>query len=445
MSGPKVVRIVTREEVIANCQGYLARLDAVLARWARDGCRTDTVTDAEVEAARNRRDQIAALLGEDRFLELQKAAPQEIAFLKGDLQNRMERAAAAQARARTIERRQEEAAASLLKALSRQGGDPPAPVVQALSDAAKGKGDVAAALRMGFAQLGAPAKDGQALRDLARRLKGDGPQRSLADWLAAQPPSADELALSRIETRLGEMATLGDEPGVAEFQDRLQRIKDGEDEARRPLLMDSLGLDLAHALARARSLADLQSQLDEAFAELATLNAEAAAELKGTAQASSVEGATSQLARLLQAIEQHKALNAAAARRSAVLEGLASLGYEVGEELSTAWVRDGRVVLRRPAQPGYGVEVGGGAGAERVQMRVVAFGDGAIDPVRDRDAETLWCGDVTSLQARFAAAGTALTIEKALAIGAVPVKRCVEPEDRNAAREGPARQSQTLT
>lgn len=445
MSGPKVVRIVTREEVIANCQGHLARLDAALAGWSKDGRRTETLTDTEVEAARSRRDQIAALLGEDRFLELQKAVPEEIAFLKGDLKNRMEKAAAAQARARTVVRRQKEAAGSLLKALSRQGGNSPAPVLQALSDAAKGKGDVAAALRMGFKLLGAPAKDGLALQDLAQRLKADRPQRSLSDWLAAQPPSADELALSRIETRLGELATLGDELQVAEFQTRLRRIEDGENEARRPLLMDSLGLDVAHALARARSLADLQGQLDEALAELGTLNAEAATELADTARARSVESAASQLARLLQAIEHHKALNAAEARRSAILEGLASLGYEVGQELSTAWVRDGRVVLRRPAQPGYGVEVGGGASAERVQMRVVAFGEGAIDPGRDRDAEMLWCGDVTSLQAQLAAAGAALTIEKALAIGAVPLKRCVDPEDRNVAREGPARQTRTLT
>ena len=33
MSGPKVIRIVTREELISNCQGQLAALDKVLARW----------------------------------------------------------------------------------------------------------------------------------------------------------------------------------------------------------------------------------------------------------------------------------------------------------------------------------------------------------------------------------------------------------------------------
>jgi hypothetical protein len=38
---------------------------------------------------------------------------------------------------------------------------------------------------------------------------------------------------------------------------------------------------------------------------------------------------------------------AAVERRRAVLEGLASLGYEVSEGMATAWVKQGRVVLRK--------------------------------------------------------------------------------------------------
>ncbi|MGE8334829.1 hypothetical protein, partial [Pseudomonas laurylsulfatiphila] len=33
MSGPKVVRIVTREEILAICDGHLQRLELALARW----------------------------------------------------------------------------------------------------------------------------------------------------------------------------------------------------------------------------------------------------------------------------------------------------------------------------------------------------------------------------------------------------------------------------
>ena len=60
-------------------------------------------------------------------------------------------------------------------------------------------------------------------------------------------------------------------------------------------------------------------------------------------------------------IEAEVRAMAAEERRRAVLEGLASLGYEVSEGMATAWVKDGRVVLRKAANPGYGVELSGGS------------------------------------------------------------------------------------
>jgi hypothetical protein len=44
----------------------------------------------------------------------------------------------------------------------------------------------------------------------------------------------------------------------------------------------------------------------------------------------------------------------AQARRAAVIKSLAGLGYEVSEGLGTAWVDQGRVVLRNAARPDYG-------------------------------------------------------------------------------------------
>lgn len=48
MSGPKVVRIVTRGELLAFCEGILARLDAAVEEWIKIGRRNDTLTEAEV-------------------------------------------------------------------------------------------------------------------------------------------------------------------------------------------------------------------------------------------------------------------------------------------------------------------------------------------------------------------------------------------------------------
>ncbi|YCI88526.1 hypothetical protein M1D99_12320 [Pseudomonas sp. R3-41] len=51
-------------------------------------------------------------------------------------------------------------------------------------------------------------------------------------------------------------------------------------------------------------------------------------------------------------IASHLQNQAALARREAVLDGLASLGYEVREGMATAWVETGKVVLRKsPCYP----------------------------------------------------------------------------------------------
>jgi len=124
---------------------------------------------------------------------------------------------------------------------------------------------------------------------------------------------------------------------------------------------------------------------------------------------------------------------AALARRQAMLEGLARLGYEVREGMATAWAESGKVVLRKSATPGYGVEVGGKADNGRLQVRAVAL-DPQRDKGRDRDIETIWCNEFQRLQALLKDSGGELLIERALGVGEVPLKEAtVMDEEREAA------------
>jgi hypothetical protein len=56
MSGPKVVRIITREEIIAICKDHLAQLEAALRRWERVGRRNALLSDKDIESTRERHD-----------------------------------------------------------------------------------------------------------------------------------------------------------------------------------------------------------------------------------------------------------------------------------------------------------------------------------------------------------------------------------------------------
>jgi hypothetical protein len=68
MSGPKVVRIITREEIIAICKDHLAQLETALRRWERVGRRNALLSDKDIESTRERHAQLAALLTKDRFV-----------------------------------------------------------------------------------------------------------------------------------------------------------------------------------------------------------------------------------------------------------------------------------------------------------------------------------------------------------------------------------------
>jgi hypothetical protein len=273
---------------------------------------------------------------------------------------------------------------------------------------------------------------------------------SVADRIAhlhQSPASRTDAVLARLEGRLAELALVEAPETVARFETRLANIVDETAEDRRALLLDSLEMDLGAGLAGARKRSAAAQELRLTLAELGSIDATATHVLADRAD---VPGAplAALLAEARKALTERRKLQGAQARRAAVLVSLAGLGYEVGESLSTAWVEQGRIVLRKAAQPDYGVEISGDPAFAKMQMRVVAFTDSGTAPnlARDKDAETLWCGDVAALQAQLAKAGGGLVIERALAVGATPLKRIAAPAGvaSRTARDGPAQQSRTL-
>jgi hypothetical protein len=438
VSGPKVVRIVTREEILEICHGQLARVDAALAEWIRIGRRNDCIDEEAVAAANRRRDALAALIAADRFMDLQKQAPAEEAFLRDDMQRRLAAIAAEQAGARSKERRGREAAATLLRRLRELD----APLDPELATALE-RGD-AEALAAGFTLLANVAAQGDVAPRLAASLRETKSPSTLADWLAAQPAGPGDRAIERIAARLDELDTAGGVDTSA-LRTRLEEVGTASP-ARRRLLLDGLEVETGRALTDARRCSSLRAEILLVRAELAAAGGTVPnGDLEGM-DAAALEAA---IAAGRAAIDALRAGRAAAARRAAVLKGLAGLGYEITEGMSTSFADSGHLVLRSAARPDYGVEVSAVTGAERMQMRPVAFEAGGVgpDPARDRDAETIWCGDVSVLQNALAEAGGGLVIERALPVGATPLRRiAVEhpPGGATAAADAPALRDRTL-
>jgi hypothetical protein len=148
------------------------------------------------------------------------------------------------------------------------------------------------------------------------------------------------------------------------------------------------------------------------------------ARLRDTLSADDTAGSESLVAQAVAALEAARADMAAAARRRAVLGGLAALGYEVREGLATALSHQGRVVVRKPGSHDYGVELAAPADGARMQVRLVGSNSPSAvrTAARDRDQEVIWCSEFAALKDLVARSGNELVIERAFEAGAQAVK-----------------------
>lgn len=434
MSGPKVVCIVTREEVEALCRNLLALLDDAIVRLQAAAARHDRMADPIVASLAGRRTRLERLLIEERFLELQKQAPREVAFVQGELARIHAEAVALRASRRTRGRRLQEAARSVMAALRTEGKGTPealeAVVAKAASAGEDELGAMQAIVDQALRDLGRGAKAAVASGEgvaLARRLAFGEDGRTLAAWLAAQPAAAEVSAPdNRLQRLLAEIETLDDATTAAPYLARADAISAEASTHRRALLTDSLILDLAEHKRRREMREAALTSLRQARAALASLDTAAARAIMKRLEAALAAPDTDHGAELareaLDLVAAEMRARAAAARRKAIFEGFAALGYEVREGMATAWARDGRIVVRKPGAADYGVELGAPEDMARLQVRVVRAENASSDAARDRDAETVWCAEFERLRSLIAKQGAEISLERALDPGAQPVK-----------------------
>jgi hypothetical protein len=439
MSGPKVVRIVTREEILAICEQHLARLDAAIEVWTESGKRSNVIDEADIAAVYKRRDELRALLEVSAFLDLQKAVPEEIKFLEEDAQVRLAAAIERATAERTRKRRRCTAANAVISKLQTAGKDVPTELVSLLEEIAAGNENKADADRA-FADAYALLADNNATSaaqertsEIAARLAAGERSISFTEWRAENLENDEDERLKRIDNFIVELGSLGGTNREI-FEQRITAIGAEPSQARKRLLTDSLVADLADATRVARENNYLLAKLREQLAEVGRFNSEAARALAANLKTAITTSNTAQTEKLIASatalVTSEFNQLAAEARRKAILQGLSSLGYEVQEGMATAFAKGDAVVMRHTNTPGFGLEVNGSPEAERLQMRVVAFAPQGVprDRSRDRDVEVQWCGDLDKLREFLGSVGGDIAIERSAVAGAMPLK--VISEDR---------------
>lgn len=444
MSGPKVVRIVTREEIEAICQRHIAVAGAAADELRRRARRCGMLDGALEAAVSARLAAFKAMLAREQWMDVQKGAPEAVAFLQAEAARLEASATAAAAAARHRGRRAAEAARSVAGALEAAGVAVP-PGLQAAAQGRAGSLEeaerlVAACLALVPASRSDPAATA-ARGELAARLGAGETARTVGDLLASREPEPTATE-RRLDALLAELGIL-DADGI--FARRADAVALEADPSRRALLTDSLVMDAAAHVAAIRHQEAASSRLLAAAASLAGLHGPDAEELCDRLQVAAGQGGVEAEGALVPEaeamLEAHSKTAAAAARRRAVLAGLATLGYEVRETMASAWERDGRIVVRKPGAADYGVELGAPADAARLQVRLVGSAQPSAprDARRDADQETIWCSEFDQLRAGLASAGGEVIIERALRPGEQPLRSVAMPRDAQPAQAEPAR------
>lgn len=431
MSGPKVVRIVTLEEMTATSKGHLARLDQSIKQWQKAMDKLNETDKKFYETIIAKRKTFDQMLEEQRFSDIQRLVPIEITSLSDDIAQRRQLKVAAKSQQAIEEKQAKENIKALINLLNNKQVVLNDQFNNELQQAIKGKyqGNVNQLLTKAFNLLTPKntkelSEKQQALLD---RMVVDDTTQTFASWLEQQNIELQkDPYIQKIEHYLAELS-LEQKEVYDVFIERLNNIEQELQPNRKKLLLDSIILDLAQAVNEAKERGVLQAQLELLIAELQQKTTEpldfdfnkldtmSVNELKIL-----IDNCEHTLAKITEKTE-------AMYRQQVILQGLASLGYEVRHGMDTQWAKDGRLVLRNPSTLGYGIELAANAEVARMQVRAVKL-TSENNQQRDSDIETLWCSDFTKLQQWLAKQGSDLIIEKALPVGAVPLKSVISEE-----------------
>jgi len=434
MSGPKVITIVSLEEVIDTCLVLLAQVDAEIADWTRIGHRNDVISTADEAAIAQSRASLATMLELGQHVSLQKEAPQLVQRLRSDMDQRLAQAETARLGTARLIRSLLFTATTVLRQANDAGIELPPDVAELLQKASLGKcGDIAlmeAAILKGLALTKPRQSISSTLSGVSQQLSSNSKADSLDDWLSRNTdlPSSDK-RFTDADRLITQIRVLDQRFASDPFEHRLQEIASHAGTANQGLMLDAICLELKTHLKKAtqlesarRRIAELRIEADVSgdFDALRSLFSQ----VTDCLQTDNFTEANSLTEHIEAVLNTARMRMSAQRRRRALIQGLNEIGYAVNTEMEKVWTSQKQIVVRSPVNASTGIELGGNLDAGRCQVRVVALEgtSGSRDPKLDKEHETQWCSDLTKLQETLASSGASLRIEKATAAGVVPLK-----------------------
>jgi hypothetical protein len=434
MSGPKVVRVVTKQEIMANCRGRIEAVHDAFDRWHKLASKLNSLTIEDEKRAENRLSSIVKLFEQEQFSEVTKRCADEIAVFQVDINRIQEEAIAKAELERSMRRKLKYSAETLITTFTAANRQIPTELFSIASSVLTVKETdlitMSSILSRILTEYTVSSVEPQTMtslqKELSKKLTEGEAIQTLADWKVLHEDIKVVESNRRLDKLLAEIDVIENDEIAQPFLQRITLIENESIASRRSLLTDSLLLDLAAHLNERKIQEQVLVSMRETLCELRCLTSKVAKDLEALftkaidSKDISVSKALNEKG--IELIQKERKTLAGISRREAILKGIADLGYEVKENMATAWAEDGRIVVRKPDEKSYGVELGAVEDAARVQVQLVSFEE-SIHASQDLDREIVWCSEFSRLKSALEKSGTSLHIEKALPVGSKPVKR----------------------
>jgi hypothetical protein len=444
MSGPKVVNIeARRRQLQRECEVRLRQLQGAVIDWRAAIKRAAKLNPAAEEAAEAMLQRLQGLRRKEEWETLDRDLAGREQFY------RQEEAAIYQEikdKARKLQERRHRvqiSAATLARELTAHGKLSPPSLNRTLETALQAteaeltelEEHVMVAFRE-VAEIRSRSETdrvSERQREIARQFQSDdcSPQ-TLRQWVDARTGtgSQESSKTDRLSSLLAEVEVWASDAELGVFRNRATAISKEPDRDHRNLLIDSLILEVAEFRLQQQRKQTVVARLQKALAMLEPFHSEAADELRSRIHSAMLSTGTETAEHLGDTVEKWCGEEAkredAQLRRRAVLNALSKLGYEVREGMITAWAEEGQIIVHKPTDTAYGVELMCPGNGSSLQARVVAVDDssGATvrNPAKDKAVEDSWCREFSQIQEMITAAGFDSTVQHASPAGAVKLK-----------------------
>lgn len=441
MSGPKVVRIVTREEMESIKASHVFRLESLVNEIKVYADKHKIFNDDQIKEIESRLESYRNLDASE-YRKIETEIPSQVEFLETE-KERLEEIVKKNTLSRRDKSRHLIASIKSLKAMyDKRSMSLPESIVNIERNShllwlsSEEVERIEFAISEAFSALNREKTLDTESEELSQRLNQGQETINFSEWLM----KADLVKLTASQQRLEAIIAGLDAQDITadskqRFIDRSNHLFTEESSQQLDMKIDSLSIEISSFIKESRVRSQKLREYNNLLRDLKRIEINKT-EFEGLTLKSrdtvSVMDIDESVFKLTKFFEAKVEQRASCDKREALLSAFENLGYEISEEMETAFVKNGRLIVNKNAGSQYGIELGSPSNLQRIQLRVVSNQENSSVNTTEDDiaAEESWCEDFNKIKADFSTQGMFFEIDRHLKPGEAEMKKVDFESDR---------------